>query len=358
MRLEPVSERTAQHACGRSRRATLHHVVLAVKEIRRIARVKRHWRKARKRRELCSRPLPSVPYKIVHTESARTREVCSYWRKIPGMKIEVSSAVIGFFFAPRIAALHRAIRCSVGGPMKLRFCREFSPQPFRIGGSLGVTHVNRPFLRQTNLPEHRAVHPEVSVAPPECWMLDPFLLLPRPGFVTPQRTVLVATGLDKSQKIAVRHVVIVDGEFPDLHLMCAKFVVPAEFVFHRTLQTKRHPPRGNVHQVRLHSGRLPCSSLRQANLPVARQHVQHVRERLRMYQAMLDCHVQHRDQLGVSLLRPRQRAFESAIQLLAHSPVVALDLLALRPIRGRVRRQPAIRWVNSISKKLIEGSMK
>src|SRR2546422_362877 len=219
MRLEPVSERTAQHARGRSRRATLHHVVLAVKEIGRIARVEGHWRKARKRRELCSRPLPPVPHKIVHTESARTRGVCSYRRKIPGMKIEVSSAVIGFLFVPRIAALHRAIRCSVGGPMKLRFRREFSPQPFRIGGGFGVTHVNRPFLRQTNLAEHRAVHPEVSVAPPECWMLDPFLLLPRPGFVTPQRTVLVDAGLDKSQKIAVRHVVIVDGEFPDLHLM-------------------------------------------------------------------------------------------------------------------------------------------
>src|SRR5260370_24912231 len=224
MRLEPVSERTAQHARGRSRRATLHHVVLAVKEIGRIARVEGHWRKARKRRDLCSRLLPPVPHKIVHTESARTGGVRTHWRKIPGMKIEVPSAVTGFFFAPRIAALHRAIRCSVGGPMKLRFRRESSPQPFRIGGSLGVTHVNRPFLRQTNLPEHSAVHPDASVAPPQCWMLYPFLLLPRPGIVTPQRTVLVATGLDKSQNIAVRHVVIVDGQFPDLHLMCTKFV--------------------------------------------------------------------------------------------------------------------------------------
>src|SRR5579864_4391700 len=63
VRLEPVAERPAQHAGGGSRRGTLHDVVLIVKEIGRIAGIKREWRKARKWREERARPLPSVAEK-------------------------------------------------------------------------------------------------------------------------------------------------------------------------------------------------------------------------------------------------------------------------------------------------------
>src|SRR6266403_1360271 len=213
MRLEPISERPAQHARRGARRATFHHVVLAVKETCRITRIESHGRESRKRCELRSRPLPAVPHKIVHAESARSRGMRAYRRRIPRFEMEVSFGWAWLFLAPRIAALKCAVRRSIGRAMKLRFRRQLAPQPFCIRCGFGVTYVHRPFQRQSNFAKHRSVHPEVAFAPPKHRMLDAFLCFPGPGFVAPEGTVLVASSLHKPQKIVIRHVVVIDREF-------------------------------------------------------------------------------------------------------------------------------------------------
>src|SRR5260370_23901632 len=105
MRLEPVSKRTPQHARGGARRATFHHIVLAVKKIRGIARIKGHGRESRKRRKLRPRPLPPVPHKIMHAECACTGGKRSRRQTIPRYYIQNSPAPASLFFPPRLAAL-------------------------------------------------------------------------------------------------------------------------------------------------------------------------------------------------------------------------------------------------------------
>src|SRR4029077_5792618 len=113
MRLEPVSERPPQHArCG-ARRATLHHVVLAVKKIRGISRIEGHGCESRKRRELRPCPFPPVPHKILHAERTRTCRVTAHRRRIPRFEIEVAPRSAWRFLAPRVAALPLTFRRSI-----------------------------------------------------------------------------------------------------------------------------------------------------------------------------------------------------------------------------------------------------
>src|SRR5260370_105539 len=129
MRLEPVSKRTPQHARGGARRATFHHIVLAVKKIRGIARIKGHGRESRKRRKLRPRPLPPVPHKIMHAECACTGGMRSRRQRIPRFEIEISPGRARLFFAPELAALPGALRRSIVRPMKLRLGRPFTRKP-------------------------------------------------------------------------------------------------------------------------------------------------------------------------------------------------------------------------------------
>src|SRR5437016_1435991 len=230
MRLEPVSERSPQHTCSGARRATLHHIMLAVKKVCRIVWIERHRRKPRKWCELRPRPLPTVSNKIVHAESARARGMCSRRRGIPRLEIEVSPGSAGRFLAPGIAAFFPALGGSIRGAMKLRFGWQFTPKPLCIRGGLRVAHVYRPLLRQAYLAKHGAINPQVSLAAPEQGMLNAFLGLPGPSFVAPKGTVLVAPRLHEPQKIVIRYVVVVDGELVHSDFMRAKFVVPAEFI--------------------------------------------------------------------------------------------------------------------------------
>src|SRR5467141_491586 len=230
MRLEPISERAPEHArCG-ARRAALHHVMLAAEKIYRIAWIEWHRRKPRKRRELRPCPLPPVPDKIVHAESARSRWMYAHRRGIPRFEIEIPPGRARRFLAPRISALPRAVGRSIRGAMKLRFGRQFASQPLRIRVGLGVAHVYRPLLRQTNFAKHRAINPQVALAPPEHRMLDAFLRLPRPGFLAPQRAVLVAASLHEPRKIVIRHIVVVYGELIHRDFVRVKLVVPPEFL--------------------------------------------------------------------------------------------------------------------------------
>src|SRR6266480_4958856 len=88
----------------------------------------------------------------------------SHRRGVPRFEIEVSPGRARRFLAPGIAALPRAVQRSIRGAMKLRFGRQFASQPLRIRGSLGVTHVYRPLLRQTTLAKHRVINPEIALA--------------------------------------------------------------------------------------------------------------------------------------------------------------------------------------------------
>src|SRR4029077_7123214 len=219
MRLEPISERTPQHTRGGARRATFHYVVLAVKEVRGITRIKRHRRKSRKRCELRPCPLPPVPHKILHAESARSRGMRPHRQRVPRFEIEVSPRRARRFLAPRIPALLLAVWRSIRGAMKLRLRRQFAPQPFRIRRGFRMANVNRPLLRQTDLSEHGAINPKVALARPEHRMLAPLFRFPGPRFVAPERTVLVTPRLYESQEIVVRHVMVVDGELVHRHFM-------------------------------------------------------------------------------------------------------------------------------------------
>src|SRR5260370_27186843 len=239
MWLEPVSERPPQHACSGARRAALHHIVLAVEKICGIVWIERHRRKPRKRRELRPRPLPPVADNIMNPKRARSRGMRAYRRGIPGFEIEVSPGCARRFLAQGIAAFPPAVGRAIRGAMKLCFGRQFASQPFRIRGGLGVAHVYRPFLRQTNLAKHRVINPQVALAPPEHRMLDAFLCLPGPGFLTPKSPVLVAPRVHKPPKIAARYVVVVDGELAHLAFMRAKFVGPAAFISVNARQSQR-----------------------------------------------------------------------------------------------------------------------
>src|SRR5207237_362637 len=72
MRLEPVAERTAQHAAGGAGRPAFQHVVLAVEEICGIAWIEGHGRECWKRLELGARQLQAVWRKRWRLRDSRT----------------------------------------------------------------------------------------------------------------------------------------------------------------------------------------------------------------------------------------------------------------------------------------------
>src|SRR5260370_3517822 len=175
MRLEPIPERAPQHARSGARRATLHHIVLAVKEVCGVARIEGHGRKSWKWRKLRPRPLPPVPHEIVYAKSTRPGGMCSHWQGVPRFEIEIPPGRARRFFAPRIAALPHALRRSIRRAMKLRFARHFASQPFRIRTAFGVAHVDRPLPRQSYLPKPRPAFPEVSFLSPSHRLPIPLL---------------------------------------------------------------------------------------------------------------------------------------------------------------------------------------
>src|SRR5579859_7574088 len=230
MRLKPVPEGSPQHARSRSRRPALHHVVLPIEEIRGIAGIKGHRRESRKWRERRSGPFPAVAYQVANPEGARSFRICSRRYRIPLMKIKIAVPRAGGFFSPWIAPFAPALARSISGSMKLRFARQRSPQPLGVGRCLRVAHIDGPLQRQANFAKHRAVEPQISLAPPKCRMLHAFLFLPRPRLVTPQRAVFIPFRLNKAQIILVRYIAAIDRKSRNFDRMCFQFVVPAEFI--------------------------------------------------------------------------------------------------------------------------------
>src|SRR5437879_13032320 len=144
MRLEPVSKRSPQHARSGARRATLHHIVVAVEEICGIVRIERHWCKPRKWRELRPRPLPTVPHEIVHAESASAWDMRPHRRRIPRFEIEVSPGRARCFLAPGVAPFLPPPRPSVPGTMKLGSGCQFTPKPLPLCGAPAMATLTGP----------------------------------------------------------------------------------------------------------------------------------------------------------------------------------------------------------------------
>src|SRR5439155_790695 len=146
VRLKPVSERSAEHAGGRTGRAALHHVVLAVKEIVRVARIERELPEAGEGYKNGRRPLPAVAEQIVYAKSA-----LSVWgrvdrSRIPAFKIEVAKLWLWNVVPPGIQSF-RAPRVAVCGPVPLRFSRQRLPCPERISARFRVADIYRPVQR-------------------------------------------------------------------------------------------------------------------------------------------------------------------------------------------------------------------
>src|SRR3989442_6554305 len=143
-------------------------------------------------------------------------------------------------FAPRVAAFG-AVGDALRRSMELRLGGEWPAEPLRIRGSFRMAHVHRAIERQTNLPEHRAIQPKISVPLPERWVPDSLFFLPFPRFLRPQRAVIVAPGLDESQELAVGHVAGVVLKGAHVHFMRGELNVPTELVVVRSLQPECRP---------------------------------------------------------------------------------------------------------------------
>ena len=92
-RPEPVAEGRPQQLVRRRRRGALHDQVLAVEEVRRVFRIRRHRAKPRERRERRAGPFPAVADEILDAPGARARGMAADRLRIPARKVE--DAVLG-----------------------------------------------------------------------------------------------------------------------------------------------------------------------------------------------------------------------------------------------------------------------
>ena len=123
VRLEPVAERTPQHARRSTRRSALHHIMFSVKEVGRVAGVKGKRLKARERRKNGGGPFPTVSKGVLYTEGATAGGIAPHGYRIPALEIEVAMLNFGGRVAPGIRPFP-ALWSSVSCAMKLRFGRE------------------------------------------------------------------------------------------------------------------------------------------------------------------------------------------------------------------------------------------
>src|ERR1700689_3666669 len=82
--------------------------------------------------------------------------------------------------------------------------------------------------------------------------------------------------------------------------------------------------------------------------------MQHVRQGLRMHQAMLDGDVQKHARRFMAGPGSEIRSRELSVKSLANPAPVTFDLLPGRPIRGLIRRPAAVHRIDTECKKTIE----
>src|SRR3954454_16481739 len=80
-RAKPVPKAASNQLRRSRRRRSLHHVVLAVEEVGRVLRIRRHRSEAGKAIEDRRRPLPAVASEIVNSPRADAARIRADWNR-------------------------------------------------------------------------------------------------------------------------------------------------------------------------------------------------------------------------------------------------------------------------------------
>ena len=176
--LEPVAEARADEVVRRGPRCALEHVVLAVEEVGRVARIARDiGLEARQALEDRVRPFPPIADQVLHAPHAGTRRMRPHRHGGPLVEVEIP-VLRGGIGAPR-EALH-CTGIAEGCAVKLRLGGQARALPAGIGARLGQAHVDGPIPHglEREQVEDRAIHPPVRVSLPHHRMFEAGLLAP------------------------------------------------------------------------------------------------------------------------------------------------------------------------------------
>src|SRR5579884_2312032 len=331
--------------------------MFAVKKVRGIARIKRKGFKPGERFKDRRGPFPSVAEQIGYAKGAAATGVRMDWSRIPVREVKIASAFFRSAFSPRIRPF-QPFRCSVCCAMKLGLGRKLFAGPPGKSRGFCMAYVDGPVKRQRDFRKHGATVPGTSARDPENRMPDSLTLDPLPVRLGPEVPVFIASRLQKLQKVAIRHLVLIDGKRRHLHSMALKFIVPAEN-FRVSWKPQRcssgrnfnHPSVG-ARRRSSHAGGRP------ADFAVERKLVQHVCERLGVHQAVLDRHIQINARLRERTIRFCERfALDPSVQFLAHAIIIFANFLKRRPIGRLVVGQAAVNRIDAEGEQLVELRM-
>src|SRR5579883_2605302 len=169
---------------------------------------------------------------------------------------------------------------------------------------------------------------------------------------------LIAAGFNEALKIAIGNVDVVYGEALDAHLMGGVLVVPAEFITAGGLEAKCGAARFDFDEVSADGGRRPGGPLRTGDFALDREAMEHIGERFRVHEAVLDGDFEHGGELGMAFGGMGERLLDCEIQLVANAADVALDFLAAGPIGWCIARETAADGIDAEGEELIKGAVK
>src|SRR5216684_792114 len=139
---EPVSEAAADELGSCGRRRPLHHVVLAVEEVRGVQGIRRHWREAGEAVKDRRGPLPAITDEVFDAPGAGAGRIRADRYRIPVCESEITARLIGKRIPPRKTAL-LAFRRTERRAVILTLGWQSFAAPCRISGGLVVRHVDR-----------------------------------------------------------------------------------------------------------------------------------------------------------------------------------------------------------------------
>ena len=156
-------------------------------------------------------PLPAVADQVVNAPRAGARGTRAGRHRLPRREVEVAVRHRRGCRAPRIRQLDARRRTECGA-MELRFGRQATTLPARIGGGFGLAHIDRPRPGQRDVLEHAAPPPLAILLHPERRMRHGFPIPPFPARVVPPLAALIAAVGDEMQEVGVGHAVRIDVE--------------------------------------------------------------------------------------------------------------------------------------------------
>src|SRR4030095_15525789 len=193
--LEPVAETGADEVPRGRPGGALEHVVLAIEEVSRVARI--GWDvgfEAGQPGEWRPRPLPAVADQVVHAPRARSLRVRAHRRGGPTLEVEIAVERTGRRRPPGDAE---------GRSVELRLGRQAPALPARIGTCLGEAHVDGPVAHglERDQVEGGAVYPTVALSLPDRRMAPGFMPDPRPVLVGPEVAPIVSPVLHEAEEL-------------------------------------------------------------------------------------------------------------------------------------------------------------